>query len=267
MTLTRKKKWILAVFVLDFLLIAGLVAYLMRPGKNPLTSPTPAAVPAVESALSRKVERLGEWRDVRIVLAEDSTQEDEELWITGFGITDPKDPARVQRGFAIARPWPLFRESAPVRDGSFFRVGDVNFDGEPDVRILQSFEEGPTGAPINRREEVWVFNRAQNEFERDGVLSSGCDLEFDPSRKQARSLCVNLEEKTFERTVHVREATGWRMRLRESLEREVGGEGQRIFVKSLSGAGQSQQTVQADADADRLFREAIGVPEDAAPKN
>jgi hypothetical protein len=57
------------------------------------------------------------------------------------------------------------------------------------------------------------------------------------------------------------------MRLRESLEREVGGEGQRIFVKSLSGAGQSQQTVQADADADRLFREAIGVPEDAAPKN
>ena len=264
MTLTRKKKWILAVFVLDFFLIAGLVAYWMRPGKNPATNPAPAAVPPAESMLSRKVERLGDWRDVRIVLAEDTTQESEEIWITGFGITDPKDPARVQKGFTIVRPWPLVRESTPVRDGSFFQVGDVNFDGEPDVRILQSFEEGPTGAPINRREEVWVFNRAQSQFERDGVLSAGCDLQFDLSRKEVRSLCTNLEEKTFERTVHSREPSGWRMCLRESLEREVGGQGKRILVRSQSGAGQSNQTVQADADADRLFREAIGAPSDAA---
>lgn len=266
MTLSRKKKWILAVFILDFVLIAGLVAYWMRPGKNPLEGSPPAQVPNAESALSRTVQRLGEWSDVRIVLAEDSTQEDEELWITGFGITDAKNPARVLKGFAIARPWPLLRESAPVRDGSFFRVGDVDFDGEPDVRILQSFDEGPNGAPINRREEVWVFDRAQNQFVRDGVLSAGCDWEFDVNRKEARSLCVNLEEKTFERTVHSREAGGWRMRLRESLEREVAGEGKRILVRSQSAAGQSSQTVQTDADADRLFGEAAGVPNDAALK-
>jgi hypothetical protein len=266
MTLTRKKKWILAIFIVDFLLIAGLVIYWMQPSKNPLAERPPAVVPMPDSPFSRKIERLGSLTDVRIVLAEDATQDSEELWITGFGIIDPTNSTRVLEGFTIARPWPLLRESAPVKDGSFFRVGDMNFDGEPDVRILQSFDEGDLGEAMNRREEVWVFDREKSKFVRDDVLSGGCDLKIDTEKKEVISLCLNREEKTFERTVQVPDVKGWRMKLRESLEREVGGQGRRIFVRSQSVSGASQQTVQTDADADRLFQEASRNLVDATQK-